>query len=269
MTHSARHAGVSFAIGAGLLVVAAIWGAARFPALPDRVPVHWNGAGVADGFAAKSVWSVFGVLIIGFAIAVGLYALAVTVHRFPQAVAAGAGSGAGAGAGAGGGAGADASAGGASAGAGAAGSAAARHGVAAGRLIGRLLVVIALNLSVLTVLGWYPSVPSWAIAVVVWAGTALMVAVVVVFIVRSARAGAFASQPSRGGAGSGATGDADAARRWRGGVFYVDREDPAVFVPKRLGVGWTVNFGSPVGIAIGVGLAALIVFVVVLAVTGA
>jgi uncharacterized membrane protein len=29
------------------------------------------------------------------------------------------------------------------------------------------------------------------------------------------------------------------------GVFYVNRDDPKVWVPKRLGIGWTLNFGRP------------------------
>jgi uncharacterized membrane protein len=31
---------------------------------------------------------------------------------------------------------------------------------------------------------------------------------------------------------------------WRGGLVYVNPDDPAVFVPKRFGVGWAVNFGN-------------------------
>ena len=32
--------------------------------------------------------------------------------------------------------------------------------------------------------------------------------------------------------------------RWKAGVFYVDADDPSVFVPKRFGIGWTVNYGN-------------------------
>ena len=32
---------------------------------------------------------------------------------------------------------------------------------------------------------------------------------------------------------------------WSGGVFYNNPDDPAVFVPKRFGLGWTMNFGHP------------------------
>lgn len=29
------------------------------------------------------------------------------------------------------------------------------------------------------------------------------------------------------------------------GTVYVNAEDPAVLVPKRVGIGWTVNLGNP------------------------
>ena len=32
---------------------------------------------------------------------------------------------------------------------------------------------------------------------------------------------------------------------WKGGIFYVNKDDPSVFVEKRFGVGWTVNFARP------------------------
>lgn len=35
---------------------------------------------------------------------------------------------------------------------------------------------------------------------------------------------------------------------WFGGMIYSNRNDPSIFVPKRFGVGTTVNFGHPMGI---------------------
>ncbi len=32
---------------------------------------------------------------------------------------------------------------------------------------------------------------------------------------------------------------------WKLGVFYVNRDDASVFLPKRFGIGWTINFGRP------------------------
>ena len=35
----------------------------------------------------------------------------------------------------------------------------------------------------------------------------------------------------------------DDDRYWYGGVFYNNPDDRALFVPKRYGLGWTLNFG--------------------------
>lgn len=32
------------------------------------------------------------------------------------------------------------------------------------------------------------------------------------------------------------------AEHWKGGLFYVNAQDPALWVPKRLGIGYTLNF---------------------------
>ena len=39
----------------------------------------------------------------------------------------------------------------------------------------------------------------------------------------------------------------DDDRYWYAGFFYYNPDDPALFVPKRFGFGWTVNFGHPQG----------------------
>lgn len=39
----------------------------------------------------------------------------------------------------------------------------------------------------------------------------------------------------------------DDDRYWYGGIFYNNPDDPDVFVPKRYGLGWTVNLGNPQG----------------------
>lgn len=37
----------------------------------------------------------------------------------------------------------------------------------------------------------------------------------------------------------------DDDRYWYGGLLYSNSDDPAMFVPKRFGIGWTLNFGHP------------------------
>ncbi len=38
------------------------------------------------------------------------------------------------------------------------------------------------------------------------------------------------------------------SRYWRWTVLYVNPNDPALFVPKRRGIGWTLNFGRPAAV---------------------
>jgi len=54
---------------------------------------------------------------------------------------------------------------------------------------------------------------------------------------------------------------------WHAGVFYVDRDDPALFVPKRIGVGYTMNFGNPRAIALAFGLTALSLLIAILGIS--
>ena len=39
--------------------------------------------------------------------------------------------------------------------------------------------------------------------------------------------------------------DWDDDRFWKGGLFYVNRGDPALMVASRVGVGWTLNLANP------------------------
>ena len=39
--------------------------------------------------------------------------------------------------------------------------------------------------------------------------------------------------------------DYDDDERWHLGIFYVNREDPSVVVPRRFGIGWAMNWGNP------------------------
>ncbi|KPL60382.1 DUF1648 domain-containing protein [Rossellomorea vietnamensis] len=47
--------------------------------------------------------------------------------------------------------------------------------------------------------------------------------------------------------------NADDDQYWKGGLFYFNPEDPSIFVEKRFGVGWTLNFARPLGYIILIG----------------
>ncbi|AIE58686.1 DUF1648 domain-containing protein [Bacillus methanolicus] len=41
--------------------------------------------------------------------------------------------------------------------------------------------------------------------------------------------------------------DVDDDKYWKSGIFYVNKEDPSIFVEKRFGIGWTINLAHPIG----------------------
>ncbi|HET9111045.1 MAG TPA: DUF5808 domain-containing protein [Ktedonobacterales bacterium] len=52
----------------------------------------------------------------------------------------------------------------------------------------------------------------------------------------------------------------DDERYWFAGVFYYNPDDPDALVPKRFGIGWTINFAHPIGKI----LAALMIIMILL-----
>jgi len=93
--------------------------------------------------------------------------------------------------------------------------------------------------------------------------TALGGAVILVVIIRIGQSG---SRIRLAGttAGRGTTVNRDDDRLYRLGLFYFNPDDPSVFVPKRFGVGWTLNVARPVtwlilGAVVAMGLIAPVV----------
>lgn len=41
--------------------------------------------------------------------------------------------------------------------------------------------------------------------------------------------------------------DIDEDSYWKGGLIYFNKNDPSIFVEKRFGIGWTINFANPLG----------------------
>ncbi|MGN6326630.1 DUF5808 domain-containing protein [Pseudolysinimonas sp.] len=222
-------------LAAVLLVVAAGIGVAAYPHLPDPYPTHRALDGHVTATAPKTVLVVFLPLIIG-ALVSGLMALFSTIAA-RAALRATPGD--------------DPTH--------ALVLAAARRGILAS-LMSELSAVIAFGLSLIAVLDWLGPVTGvlarlGLIVLVVLLATTLIAAAVRVR--RVTRSGA--EHPRATGRAEAPDDDA----RWKAGVIYVDRDDPALFVPKRFGLGWTINFGHPAGKALAV-LTILIVLAVVL-----
>ncbi len=220
-----------------VLAVATAVDVALYPILPDPIPVHFNAVGDPNGWAAKSVWSVLGGLMIGAAVVVLLTVLSIVAARYSARTQA------------------DDSA----------EQAALRSEVQRSMLtslLSRLSFVIALGISAIELTQRLLPGMKWATAV---SGIGLVALVMVVIISTVTRARvqvrpANVRDPRR------ARPDAvDDDQHWKGGLFYVNRDDPALVVPRRFGLGWTMNLGRPGGIA----AAILLLLVIAGAVTAA
>ncbi|KHK96008.1 hypothetical protein LK09_16735 [Microbacterium mangrovi] len=240
---------VGWAVASAVLLACGyIAGILLYPTLPATVPTHWGISGQPDRWADKSVWSVFGPLFIGTVVVALLFALSFLGRRVPIRALPGVD---------------------------AATNVRRDHAMRAAMsaLIGRVMFLIALSFSWTTLALWLlPDVAGLraggTVAIVV-----LILLVVVLFVLRwrSLMRGDAATVAAERAVH--ATVDApDDDRFWKAGILYLNRDDPALFVQRRFGVGWTVNLGRPAGVVITVLVGLLIVglvgFVLVQAVNG-
>ncbi|HZE30886.1 MAG TPA: DUF5808 domain-containing protein [Actinoallomurus sp.] len=197
---------------AGTVVAAVV----EYPRMPTRLPAHFGASG-ADRYAAKSVASVFGpvltqvavtLLLLGLA-AAALYGRAQLDAEDPRA--------------------------------------AARHRRFVAATARALLVLAACTSAMFLVV----SLSAWQ--VITLSGAALTafgvlllllgVAVLLVVVVRTRPGGG--PRPA-GPVGRGARAvNRDDDRNYRWGLFYFNRDDPSLLVPKRFGIGWTLNLARP------------------------
>jgi uncharacterized membrane protein len=56
----------------------------------------------------------------------------------------------------------------------------------------------------------------------------------------------------------------DDDKYWRGGLIYINAEDRTLLVPRRFGLGWTLNFGDPRAAILITGVVAQISLVITL-----
>jgi uncharacterized membrane protein len=210
-----------WAVPAAVLTVAAVVaGAADYSRMPARLAVHFDFSGRADRWADKSLTSAFGPLLAQLVSTVLLIVLAGVVLRSraqldaedPQAVT--------------------------------------RHR----RFVGgsaRALLVLAgctsLTFLVNALMVWHLAVPPTAVrAAMNVVPTLLGAAVIVVLVIRYGQSGSRLRLTGPAPVAGGGIVNRDDDRLYRLGLFYYNPDDPAVFVPKRFGVGWTLNVARPV-----------------------
>ena len=228
-----------------LLAIAAGIGVAVYPALPDPLPIHWDLNGVANGFAQKSVWSAFGVVLVGLGVVALLFALSFLVRvARPRRMAS------------------DSPA-----------LATRRAEVQQhllGGLLGQITLITSALLAGLTIAGWLAPTSGFLpiVSIVLFLG--LLALAIAAYFVGYRRAMVPRTETSGLAAPQHPTASAvdapDDDHYWKGGLVYVNRRDPALLVPKRFGAGWTINLGHPAGMAIGVVILLLIAGSVTLAI---
>ncbi len=212
-----------WAVPALLLVVGTtVAGVLRYPSMPDHLPTHYRGTGAVDHFAVKSVGPAFAPVFTQAALTAFLLLVIWLTYRARADLDP------------------------------------ARPGVTAyqyRRFLSRmtvslLLLTACVDLTVLLAARqvWHGdrTVSPVILSAPVLAGMALVTGVAV----RSGQSGSRIPVPDaladQDRTTDGRTVHHDDDRHWRaGGLLYANRQDPTLLVPKRFGIGWTLNFGNP------------------------
>jgi uncharacterized membrane protein len=197
-----------------LIVVAAtvVIGVLQYPSMPEILAVHYGANGRPNRLAAKSIGTAFSMVLVQIGVTALLAGIAAAMFwgSRPDIDPA--------------------------------------HPVSSARWHRRYMslgakallgLVAMINVGMLgsSLLMWTGTVTRWApLVIVVPILTAVAIAVVV--LARNNRA------RSDGEVDTGLT-HRDDDKHWRGGLFYVNRDDHALLVARRFGLGWTVNFGNP------------------------
>lgn len=187
------------------LIVLAIWAIFNWERLPERFPVHWSPAG-PDRWLNTSPGTVFGLLASNLFLCLMMVAMAWGVLGWSRRIAT-------------------------------MGPRAQRE--RAFRRRGAQLLIIVEYL--LPLPAWFALLQAPAKAMIAWvAALALLGAVSFVILIRAGQGGS----RKVSAAGAGTTGDRTPDTCWKLGLIYFNPVDPSIFVEKRFGIGYTINFGN-------------------------
>lgn len=210
-------------------------GVISYPSMPEVLTVHYGSNGVPDRLAAKSVGTAFSLVFVQIGVTALLVGIAAAIffRSRPDIDPA--------------------------------------HPVGSARwhrrymslgakaLLG-LVAMIDLGMLGSSLLMWTGTVTPWAPLVIVLPILAA-VAVAVVVLARNNR------ERDEGEEDTGLTHRED-DKYWRGGLVYINREDHALLVPRRFGLGWTLNFGNPRATMLLAGVLALIGLLIIVRIGG-
>jgi uncharacterized membrane protein len=195
-----------------ILALAAVCLWWQWDAIPARFPVHWNWYGRPDGWAVKSARSVFGSVLLGASVCLLLGLMMNGMARGVRRI-----------------------------------HSRGLEGEQESRFLRRmLLLVLWLEYFMAAAFGFSPILPPRLTAVLMM--TALPIAVASLVVALTCGQGGWrlkGQAPAAMPAGQAPAGDRTPDVCWKWGLFYYNPADPALWVEKRFGIGWTVNFGNP------------------------
>ena len=234
-------ASLAVALAGGLVAVGYAW--LNYPSLPPQVPTHFGPSGRPDAWSPRSFSSVMilplATLLLGTAMAIA----ACLIARAKRAIRYGDG--------------------------GVSLAAQQRFRQVSANYMALIVIVMTVMMTLMSVsairtaLGVAAGMPPALIGV---AGALLVLAVggALYIAIRYGQGGA---RLERSAASAPLTNGLADNSRWLLGVFYVNRDDPSLFVEKRFGIGYTINFGNPKAVALFVAFLAIVAYVVISGIT--
>jgi uncharacterized membrane protein len=221
-----------------LLAAAAIWLHLHWSQIPEVFPIHWGANGHPNGWAARTFAGVYGPLLIGTLLCALMVFLAYAMLRWSRLIRVG----------------------------GAAGEGERRFRLVVVSIIVATEYLLALMFvwTSLLPISYKQSGPPGLIPMLVF--SLAFAAVTVVLMVWVGQGGTRLIGSAAAGPGAVApVGDRTPDKYWKLGLFYINRKDPALFVEKRFGIGYTLNFGHPGAWAFLVLLVAVFVAIILIA----
>lgn len=212
-----------------LLGAAALYLHQRWADIPARFPIHWDLNGQPNGWSFRTPAGVYGPLITGALVCLMMAGLAYALLRWTRPVRI----------------------------VGTGGEAESHFRRTVALVLVSAEYLIAITLAGVSLLPLKPGPPPVAAMI---APPLVFVAIVILVLVRQGQGGsrravaAVGVYPGRDQQtpaaaddrpGARPVGDRTADRYWKAGLIYVNPDDPALFIEKRFGVGYTINFGRP------------------------
>jgi uncharacterized membrane protein len=201
-----------------LFAATAIWLHLHWSQIPEVFPIHWGANGQPNNWATRSFAGVYSPLLIGAALCALMGFLAYATLRWSRLIRVG----------------------------GAAGEGERRFRLVIVSIIvaTEYLLALVFMWTGLLALSHKQTGPPGLAPMLVF--TLAFTVVIAVLLVRFGQGGTRLVGPAAAASGAAPpVGDRTPDKYWKLGLFYINRNDPALFVEKRFGIGFTLNLGHP------------------------